>query len=90
MNKILQITATVIALVSLALRIYQDYSDKVYIDKNLVQGILGLSLATSFHFMMVGLKESKPEKYQKTMHWILVGSWGLVGLINLLEAIFMG
>ncbi|MFY7908377.1 MAG: hypothetical protein ACOVO2_02435 [Emticicia sp.] len=53
----------------------------------LIKGVFHLSLALTFHFGMLQTKATTPEKYNPTLHKILVATWGLVGVIGIIDFI---
>jgi ABC-type thiamin/hydroxymethylpyrimidine transport system permease subunit len=60
------------------------YKGSYYI---LTKGIFQLTLASTGHFSMINLKANHPEKYNPTLHKILVGIWGLVGILGIIDFI---
>lgn len=53
----------------------------------LVKGVFYLSLAWMFHLGMLDTKANKPEKYKSSTHKILVGIWGFLGIMGILDFI---
>jgi hypothetical protein len=60
------------------------YKGSYYI---LTKGIFQLTLASISHFNMKNIKANHPEKYNPTLHKILVGIWGLVGILGIIDFI---
>ena len=84
--KVSQIISGSIMILSLITYIYMDwklaYKGSYYI---LIKGIFQLSLASISHFNMINLKDNHPEKYNPTLHKILVGTWGIMGLLQIID-----
>lgn len=84
--KVFQIITGSIMIISLITYFYMDwklgYRGSYYF---LTKGIFQLSLASSFHFSMKNLKTHHPEKYNPTLHKILVGIWGVLGVILIID-----
>lgn len=53
----------------------------------LIKGLFHLSLALTFHFGMLQTKATTPEKYNSTLHKMLVGGWGLAGILEIIDFI---
>lgn len=73
-------------IVSLITYLYMDlkleYEGSYYI---LTKGIFQLSLASISHFNMINFKANHPEKYNPTLHKILVGIWGVMGVLQIIN-----
>ena len=73
-------------ILSLITYLYMDwklgYKGSYYI---LTKGIFQLTLASTGHFSMINLKANHPEKYNPTLHTILVGIWGVMGLLQIID-----
>ena len=86
--KVSQIISGSIMILSLITYLYMDwklgYKGSYYI---LTKSICQLSLASISHFNMINLKDNHPEKYNPTLHKILVGIWGLVGILGIIDFI---
>jgi hypothetical protein len=50
---------------------------------SLQKAFLQLSLASTSHFSMINLKANHPEKYNPTLHKILVGIWAVMVILLL-------
>jgi hypothetical protein len=84
--KVSQIISGSIMIVSLITYLYMDlkleYEGSYYI---LTKGIFQLSLASISHFNMKNFKANHPEKYNPTLHKILVGIWGVMGVLQIIN-----
>jgi hypothetical protein len=81
-----QIISGSIMILSLITYLYMDwklaYKGSYYI---LTKSICQLSLASISHFNMINLKANHPEKYNPTLHKILVCTWGIMGLLQIID-----
>jgi hypothetical protein len=81
-----QIISGSIMILSLITYLYMDwklgYKGSYYF---LTKAIFQLSLASISHFSMINLKANHPEKYNLTLHKILVGIWGIMGLLQIID-----
>jgi hypothetical protein len=86
--KVLQAICGSIMIASLATYMYMDwkldYEGPYY---KLTKGIFQVFLALTFHFSMVSQKINQPEKYKPTLHKILVGVWGFLGIIQIIDVL---
>lgn len=86
--KILQAICGSIMLISVITYFYMDWKlDYEGLYYKLAKGIFQLSLALTFHFSMLYQKINQPEKYKPTLHKILVGVWGFLGIIQLIDVL---
>ncbi len=86
--KILQAICGIIMIVSVITYMYMDWKlDYEGLYYKLAKGIFQLSLALTFHFSMVSQKINQPEKYNPTLHKILVGVWGFLGIIQVIDVL---
>lgn len=86
--KIFQAICGIIMIVSVITYMYMDWKlDYEGLYYKLAKGIFQLSLALTFHFSMVSQKINQPEKYNPTLHKILVGVWGFIGIIQIIDVL---
>lgn len=86
--KVFQAISGIIMIVSLATYMYMDWKlDYEGIYYKLTKGIFQVFLALTFHFSMVSQKINQPEKYKPTLHKILVGVWGVLGIIQIIDVL---
>lgn len=86
--KTLQAICGSIMLISVFTYFYMDWKlDYEGLYYTLAKGIFQLSLALTFHFSMLHQKINQPEKYKPTLHKILVGIWGFLGIIQLIDVL---
>lgn len=86
--KIVQAICGSIMLISLFTYMYMDFKlDDEGLYYKLAKGIFQVFLALTFHFSMLYQKINQPEKYKPTLHKILVGVWGFIGIIQLIDVI---
>lgn len=84
--KVSQIISGSIMILSLITYIYMDWKLAYKGSYNiLTKGIFQLSLASISHFNMINLKDNHPEKYNPTLHKILVGIWGVMGVLQIID-----
>jgi hypothetical protein len=81
-----QIISGSIMILSLITYLYMDwklgYKGSYYF---LTKAIFQLSLASISHFSMINLKANHPEKYNPTLHKILVCIWGIMGVLQIID-----
>jgi hypothetical protein len=86
--KLFQAICGIIMIVSVITYMYMDWKlDYEGVYYKLAKGIFQLSLALTFHFSMVSQKINQPEKYNPTLHKILVGVWGFLGIIQIIDVL---
>lgn len=86
--KLFQAICGIIMIVSVITYMYMDWKlDYEGLYYKLAKGIFQLSLALTFHFSMVSQKINQPEKYNPTLHKILVGVWGFLGIIQIIDVL---
>jgi hypothetical protein len=84
--KVLQTISGSIMIILLITYLYMDwklgYRGLYY---SLIKAIFQIFLALTWHFGMVNLKINQPEKYKPTLHKVLVGIWGVLGVIQIID-----
>ncbi|MER0441128.1 hypothetical protein [Emticicia sp. W12TSBA100-4] len=86
--KIFQAICGSIMIVSAITYMYMDWQlDYEGLYYKLAKGIFQLFLALTFHFSMLYQKINQPEKYNPTLHKILVGVWGFLGIIQVIDVL---
>lgn len=86
--KIFQAICGSIMIVSAVTYMYMDWQlDYEGLYYKLAKGIFQLFLALTFHFSMLYQKINQPEKYKPTLHKILVGVWGFLGIIQVIDVL---
>lgn len=86
--KVLQTICGSIMIISVITYFYMDWKlDYEGLYYKLTKGIFQISLALTFHFSMVSQKINQPEKYKPTLHKILVGVWGFLGIIQIIDVL---
>lgn len=86
--KLFQAICGIIMIVSVITYMYMDWKlDYEGLYYKLAKGIFQLSLALTFHFSMLYQKINQPEKYKPTLHKILVGVWGFLGIIQIIDVL---
>jgi hypothetical protein len=86
--KVSQAICGSIMIVSLITYMYMDWKlDYEGLYYKLTKGIFQVFLALTFHFSMVNQKINQPEKYKPTLHKILVGVWGVLGIIQIIDVL---
>lgn len=86
--KIFQAICGSIMIVSAITYMYMDWKlDYEGLYYKLAKGIFQLFLALTFHFSMLYQKINQPEKYKPTLHKILVGVWGFLGIIQVIDVL---
>ena len=84
--KVLQAICGSIMIISLVTYFYMDWKlDYEGLYYKLAKGIFQVFLALTWHFGMLNLKITKPEKYKPTLHKVLVGIWGFMGIIQVID-----
>ena len=84
--KTLQAICGVIMIISIITYFYMDWKlDYKGLYYSLTKGIFQVFLALTWHFSMVNLKINQPEKYKPTLHKVLVGIWGVLGVIQIID-----
>jgi hypothetical protein len=86
--KVSQAICGSIMIVSLITYMYMDWKlDYEGLYYKLTKGIFQVFLALTFHFSMLSQKINQPEKYKPTLHKILVGVWGFLGIIQIIDVL---
>lgn len=84
--KVLQAISGSIMIISLITYFYMDWKlDYEGLYYKLTKGIFQVFLALTWHFAMVNQKINKPEKYNPMVHKVLVGIWGVMGIIQIID-----
>ncbi len=84
--KILQAIFGSLMIISLITYFYMDWKlDYTGLYYTLVKGVFQVCLALTWHFGMLNLKITKPEKYKPNLHKVLVGIWGVMGVIQIIN-----
>jgi hypothetical protein len=84
--KTLQAICGSIMTISLIMYLYMDWKlDYEGLYYKLAKGIFQVFLALTWHFGMLSLKITKSEKYKPTLHKVLVGIWGFMGIIQVID-----
>lgn len=86
--KVFQTISGCIMIISVITYFYMDWKlDYEGLYYKLAKGIFQVFLALTFHFSMVSQKINQPEKYKPTLHKILVGVWGVLGIIQIVDVL---
>ncbi len=84
--KVFQTISGCIMIISVITYFYMDWKlDYKGLYYQLAKGIFQISLAFTWHFSMVSQKINNPEKYKPTLHKVLVGIWGVLGVIQIID-----
>lgn len=86
--KVFQTISGCIMIISVITYFYMDWKlDYEGLYYKLAKGIFQVFLALTFHFSLLHQKINQPEKYKPTLHKILVGVWGVLGIIQIVDVL---